>query len=844
MEIVRCERTLQDRKAITQGIIGCPYKCYTYYLDGNNIPHYKDEFTNTASSGTNTNFMCHPGFFTMDFSSVYHSMGTGSNAVICIPSTNMLMFSSAELCYQQDDIDNIIRSNSDIYIQCLCKYYPNSNTQDYENQSSSNPGMRIFSKQTKHSTMPYCFFWPYDHYSLIRNRDIDFIYNYDNKYGAPKGHEKSYSSGSRTRFYYNYFTPDYEEFYNESTKINIKDFTFIDSPKYSDFAKNELFTYKNNTTSLQNSQFVNWSVPLLLNLSGEDEYNLKDLIDDINPGEIYTTANGANQIQIQVGRRACYPIGTGGKLILFYTDDFNTTNGENNKVPSVTIANICKKTIPYNGYNKSSIDNSNYLSFGDYSSITNNSICVFSGDTKNRIFTYHALHTWYDTNYKNCVKMSSVYAVPVETDIDIQAQYGVLNMVGDFSDWNVQDEPSAFDEYTQTNGAYLYNTVYNATPDIVSWTTPEQLETKQDYFDTRIHFSNVKTNNEDIDSWLQFAPSNYLDVDSRYGEITDLKLFKDRLVFWQENATGILAVNERVVLNDQNDTQVVLGTGGVLERYDYITTVYGQKKNQHARVVTNDSLYWWDGNNKEILVHQQKFDSTPLSTIKYIKNHVNKKPESDTPFISYDNKYKEVLFNVVNNQSIVYNEQIQAFTGIYTFNPLYDFILNGDLYLTDDSTVYKYNDQYINQTTEKQESKLFETPIHPLVRYVVNKEPVYTKAYDIQLIGGRFYGGGFDDDLHERNNDALEDINLIYKTPLKQEGRSIGTDMTNVEYDYRITVPRAGYEATEDDQIVWKVKEYGDRLRGKVMRCEINSDNSNPDFSLQYVTTKFRMSWN
>jgi hypothetical protein len=54
-----------------------------------------------------------------------------------------------------------------------------------------------------------------------------------------------------------------------------------------------------------------------------------------------------------------------------------------------------------------------------------------------------------------------------------------------------------------------------------------------------------------------------------------MKLFKDRLIFWQENATGMLAVNERVVLNDQNDAQVVLGTGGVLERYDYFTTIYG-----------------------------------------------------------------------------------------------------------------------------------------------------------------------------------------------------------------------------------------------------------------------------
>ena len=100
------------------------------------------------------------------------------------------------------------------------------------------------------------------------------------------------------------------------------------------------------------------------------------------------------------------------------------------------------------------------------------------------------------------------------------------------------------------------------------------------------------------------------------------------------------------------------------------------------------------------------------------------------------------------------------------------------------------------------------------------------------------------DKLHERNKEALKDINLIYKTPLKQEARAIGTDMTNVEYDYRITVPRAGYETIKNEKSVWNVKEYGDRLRGKVMRCEINSGNNDPDFSLQYVTTKFRISWN
>lgn len=845
-EIVRCERTLQDKKAITQGIIGFPVKKYSLNYDGSSISNIIDK-----------KLICGPGFLSTDF--VYgldhsnYSEQTGTRNHI-ETTNNIIMFSSPEYCYQPDDIKDILNSTSNIYISEIYKgrsfeeivqtpqgqlptttqqnnnYFQNSYMPVYFNAGASNYIDLISSNaQFKFETGKFLY--------------LDFYHSANRNGGGRYGDTIVDSSGSSviTVNFVNNFQLDYSTITKlQQDKHDIGEIQYTDSPEAKEFEKNEVLTYKNNAYTIGQLQYINWEVPYIMGESGETETQLKRIWDN------YTNVNGKVVSDTWQERMAIGPIGAGGRYILLEQTGNNKleiTHPENNETPSITVVNINKSVQPYGGYNKTSIENSNYISFGDYT--TNTSIQVYSGDTKNTIFTFHAYHIWYSSVFKNIGKQACIYTIPVESDIDIHAQYGLLYGVDNFWDYRIQDKADGFDSYTQDKDAYLYNTAYNATPDIVSWTTPERLESKQDYFDTRIHFSNVKTNNEDIDSWLQFAPSNYRDVDSRYGEITDLKLFKDRLIFWQENATGVLAVNERVVLNDQNDTQVVLGTGGVLERYDYITTIYGQKKNQHARVVTNDSLYWWDGNNKEILVHQQKFDSTPLSTIKYIKNHINKKPESDTPFISYDNKYKEVLFNVVNNQSIVYNEQIQAFTGIYTFNPLYDFILNGDLYLTDNSTVYKYNDQYINQTTEKQESKLFKTPIHPLVRYVVNKEPVYTKAYDIQLVGGRFYGGGFDDDLHERNNDALEDINLIYKTPLKQEGRSIGTDMTNVEYDYRITVPRAGgYETTENDQTVWKVKEYGDRLRGKVMRCEINSDNSNPDFSLQYITTKFRMSWN
>jgi len=94
------------------------------------------------------------------------------------------------------------------------------------------------------------------------------------------------------------------------------------------------------------------------------------------------------------------------------------------------------------------------------------------------------------------------------------------------------------------------------------------------------------------------------------------------------------------------------------------------------------------------------------------------------------------------------------------------------------------------------------------------------KVFDIQTFGGRLYGG-----------DNLKSLILKYDTPLKQHGETKGSNITNIEYDFRVAVPRHNNS------------EYGDRLRGKTMQCELSSTNNSTDFSLQYIITKYRISW-
>ncbi len=141
----------------------------------------------------------------------------------------------------------------------------------------------------------------------------------------------------------------------------------------------------------------------------------------------------------------------------------------------------------------------------------------------------------------------------------------------------MQDVPCSIRNFSQEKRAYLYNTAYSITPDILSFTKSEYNSIYSDKYDCRVYYSNLKTNGENTDSWLKFKSANFIDVDTRYGEITQMKLFKDTLVFWQERATGMLSVNERTLIRDANDVNIILGNGDVLQRYDYLTTEYGMK---------------------------------------------------------------------------------------------------------------------------------------------------------------------------------------------------------------------------------------------------------------------------
>ena len=468
------------------------------------------------------------------------------------------------------------------------------------------------------------------------------------------------------------------------------------------------------------------------------------------------------------------------------------------------LCNLRKNVIPYGGY--SAVDRSlnTYCSYGNYfkKDDTSTKHVIFDGDCYIQPFEYVSMHKQANPEYLIMKTMMVVYAIPVETNINLAYTYGheLSRNLGDWKTTLSQIQPAnVMNKYTQTAPMYQYNSAYSIDPTAKQYAA-QSIEEVSDTVDTRVVYTGPKQKGERIDSWSKFQASNYIDVDSKYGQLTQLRSFHNQLLFWQENAFGVLSVNERVQMTDDSNMPLILGTGGVLQRYDYVLTTNGMKANQYADTQSDSAVYWFDNDRRELCTYTQN-GSAPLSKAKQVQNLMNASTLNNEPVVTYDKKFNEILFNVTDIGAIVYSELAQSFTGLYTIPMKTALSFQNDLYFTAD-TMYKWNEDGGS--------------LGHSLKYVVNDNSSYVKTFDNAEFGAK-------------TNDECNNMKITFKTKVGT-GTLTKDDITNREYSYRYAIPRAANA------------EYGDRMRDKTMSVEMTTDDDN-NFSIQYIITKYRISW-
>lgn len=505
-----------------------------------------------------------------------------------------------------------------------------------------------------------------------------------------------------------------------------------------------------------------------------------------------------------------------------------------NSVAGTYLCNIRKSSIPYGGADYTSRTLNTYYSYGDVSK--KDSLVVFDGDCVIMPLEYVSQHKYWFSKFKYPEVTCFIYSIPVETNINLAYTYG-----NEFSRnyqregiTNIQIEPSdVYGYYSQSDPLYNYNTVYssqNSTKLSTPYISEEESNNLQNV-DYRIYYSNPKTNNESIDSWSTFMPNNYIDVDNRYGEVTNMESFKDKMVFWQNNAVGLLSVNERAQITDDNGQMLILGNGGVLSRYDYLDQTSGMSPEKYCDTESASYLYWYDDKNKEIRRYgDQQYQKVNTS---YQTNNLMQKEEAATELdMFYDQKYQEIVSNVLaQDNQIVFNEKYNMFTSLYdmVYNTSMQF--DNDTYLVriigdKELGIYKWN-----EITEEAPVNTQDNAIRTYVQYVVNPNPLITKTFDNQEIVTSEIRGydSYDKDIYSKNYTYVweTDLNRAVEHNLKYTDR---------EGNFRYSIPRAL-------TVAGNTPSYGNRVRGKYMLCTIENEPANGNTSISYIITKYRQSW-
>lgn len=427
------------------------------------------------------------------------------------------------------------------------------------------------------------------------------------------------------------------------------------------------------------------------------------------------------------------------------------------------------------------------------------------------------------------------------------------------------DKPTV--EYEQEKDLYLYNTVYSQQVDVksaVSLIVDKTLETK---FDCMIKASNNKANGEITDSWTKFAINEFIEVDSTYGPINALNVANNKLLYFQDKAFGVLSVNERSLISDSNSSQLVLGTGGVLDRFDYFSNVLGCK-DKFSIVNGLSGVYWYDRINNYIVKFSDAIDKISLS--KGVQSYLNQNVLSNQSVIAHaDISNSEVLFtffiggNTLQDDAFTlsYNENFDAFISFYSFIPNI-YIPFNNRYLTTTRSRYCDNQFNLNYLF------LHDSNIYPRcnfyslypydhrryfdcsIKVVHNQDYMYTKTWDNILVGSNVYYNGVE--LYDQSINSMrcyndfqntDYISLAYKTNLERRERGWITVVPRNAVDADLTTNPNIFDPGNLNQ--YNDRLHRERLRDKYMITDIVYRNSDlkDKIVLNNVGTKYRLSY-
>jgi len=321
------------------------------------------------------------------------------------------------------------------------------------------------------------------------------------------------------------------------------------------------------------------------------------------------------------------------------------------------------------------------------------------------------------------------------TDLNVSAQRAAVR----------QNTDSIFQSNYQFNAAYSQQNTTNV------FVSKGYLQSNVIDEPHTIYPSEPKLDGEGNDSWRTLLVNNALSVNGNYGEINRVIQFKDRLFYYQNDGVGIASVDERVLANEGDTTQTQLGTGSVLQRFDYISTETGCK-HSFAVESTGSSLYHYDSFINKLFKYSvgktkdEISGMNPLTDIKGLSGFfrtafIGSSIKSEDKILrtgdrvgivsSFNSEYNTVYFTFFDQPNLIkytisYNELLDSFESFYDFFP--SMYLNMRKRFLSLSTESSFSKVYTHNVGTR---NIFYGAVYPsTVTFRVNENSDFVKTFD------------------------------------------------------------------------------------------------------------------
>lgn len=357
---------------------------------------------------------------------------------------------------------------------------------------------------------------------------------------------------------------------------------------------------------------------------------------------------------------------------------------------------------------------SNYsdFEFDGSGDLENKSSVKFSGSLGSVFLT--ALETQLNINFKSKLDPTSHYY-----------QSGEL-----LREWFVND--AQFLNDSNTLDLYKLHSGYNQLDNTKNYFSIDLTDIDDSFIETGIIGSDVKFNGEKLDAWLRLDPINVLNnIEGNYGPINGLIKFKDNVYFFQDTAVGALSINPKYQ-SATSSGNLIVGTGGVLDDYQYLSTNYGTT-HRESIISSLNGIYFYDSYQKKI---RRLGEDNAITDLKGMHSYLQNFETYSTNSVigtgvtfGYNPKTNIVYFTFLGttDRTFTFNENTGVFESFIDCNPL--LWINSNELLSSYNT-YEGDLDSLWLMNEGSRGKFFGTTYPSYVTFISNDNPHLVKAFN------------------------------------------------------------------------------------------------------------------